>query len=198
NVSRLAAAKFRDRKSPSETIGAGERASTTRKAIRAPRPRTPASLTANPSSGAWIRAYVVAPSPKVASIAPCQSNLPVAAGLRLAGPRHRVIKTTAAAIGRLMKKTQRQEACSTIQPPRTGPSAAVIAVKPDQVPIARPLSLSGNEALISARLPGTSKAAPAPCTLRAAINHEIDGASPHAAEANAKSRTPRMKIFARP
>ena len=45
------------------------------------------------------------------------------------------------AIGRLIKKTQRHDACSTSHPPRTGPMAAVIAVKPDQVPMARPRSL---------------------------------------------------------
>ena len=31
-------------------------------------------------------------------------------------------------------------------PPRTGPITAVIAVKPDQVPMARPRSLSSNDA----------------------------------------------------
>ena len=40
--------------------------------------------------------------------------------------------------------------------------AAVIAVNPDQVPIARPRSSSLNEELINARLPGTSKAPPTP------------------------------------
>ena len=55
----------------------------------------------------------------------------------LSGTRHREIATTAAAIGRLRKKTARQEKCSINQPPRTGPIAVVIAEKPDQVPEGR-------------------------------------------------------------
>ncbi len=61
-----------------------------------------------------------------------------------------------------MKNTQRQEACSINQPPRTGPIAAVMVTKPDHVPIARPRSCSLNEALIMDRLPGTRNAAPNP------------------------------------
>jgi hypothetical protein len=38
----------------------------------------------------------------------------------------------------------------------------VIAEKPDQIPIARPRSVSEKEALMIARLPGTSSAAPIP------------------------------------
>jgi len=47
-------------------------------------------------------------------------------------------------------------------PSELAPSAVVIAEKPDQVPIARPRSASGNETLMSARLRGTSNAAPIP------------------------------------
>ena len=69
---------------------------------------------------------------------------------------------TAKASGRFRKKTQRQVEYSISQPPMTGPMAAVIAENPDHVPIACPLVSSGKEAVISARLPGTSKAAPMP------------------------------------
>ena len=55
-------------------------------------------------------------------------------------------------------------------PPRSGPKAVVIAVKPDQVPIAQPRVASSKQALIIARLPGTSNAAPIPCTQRAKIS----------------------------
>ena len=47
---------------------------------------------------------------------------------------------TIAANGKLMKKTARQEKCSINHPPSTGPIAAVMAVNPDQVPMARPRS----------------------------------------------------------
>ena len=69
-----------------------------------------------------------------------------------------------------MKNTQRQEPCSIRKPPRTGPTAAVIEVKPDHVPIARPRSPWRNDAPMMARLPGTSNAAPIPCSPRARIN----------------------------
>ena len=52
-------------------------------------------------------------------------------------------------------------------PPSTGPSAVVIAVKPDQVPMACPRDFSSNDALMMARLPGMSIAAPMPWTERA-------------------------------
>ena len=61
-----------------------------------------------------------------------------------------------------MKNTQRQEACSISQPPRTGPIAVVIEVKPDHVPMARPRASSLKDALIIERLPGTRNAAPIP------------------------------------
>ena len=51
-----------------------------------------------------------------------------------------VIARTTTASGRLMKKIQRHDVCSMSHPPSTGPSAAVIAVNPDHVPIARPRS----------------------------------------------------------
>ncbi len=55
-------------------------------------------------------------------------------------------------------------------PPRTGPKALVIAVEPDQTPIARPRESSSKEALMIAKLPGTSRAAPIPCRQRARIS----------------------------
>ena len=110
------------------------------------------------------------PRPAVASITPGQSKRwPVSARARLRDSQQRIASTTPAS-GRLMKKTQRHDRCSTSQPPSTGPNAAVIAVKPDQVPMARPRCGRANEALISARLPGTSSAAPTPCSARAAIS----------------------------
>ena len=94
------------------------------------------------------------------------------------------------ASGRFRKKTARQETCSINHPPMTGPIAVVIAVEPDQVPIACPRSSSGNDALMIARLPGTSIAPPMPCTARATISCEMFGASPHQTEASANSTTP--------
>ena len=56
----------------------------------------------------------------------------------------------------------------------------------------------GTRRSISARLPGTSSAAPTPCTARAAISARRSGAAPHAAEASANSATPARNTFRRP
>src|SRR5436305_10199067 len=97
----------------------------------------------------------------VASAAPIQSALLLArlSGLR-PGMRSKEMATTVSAMGTLIKNTQRQEACWTSQPPSTGPIAVVIAVKPDQVPMALLRCAAGKELLMSARLFGTRKAAP--------------------------------------
>ena len=108
------------------------------------------------------------------------------------------MSNTIAANGRLMKKTARHDTCSINHPPRTGPIAAVIAVKPDHVPIARPRSSSRKDALIIARLPGTRRAPPAPCIARAKINSRTLVAKPHHAEAREKIATPTMKMRRRP
>ncbi len=86
---------------------------------------------------------------------------PDAPGRRDSGTRQIEIASTMTAIGRLMKKIQRHDRCSMSQPPSTGPSAAVMAVNPAQVRIARP-RCAGNVALMSERLPGTRNAAPMP------------------------------------
>ena len=64
--------------------------------------------------------------------------------------------------GRLKKNSQRQDACATTQPPATGAIADAIDVAADHVPIAAPRDASGYAAVMSARLPGTSSAAPDP------------------------------------
>src|ERR1700684_3080390 len=97
---------------------------------------------------------------------PSQSTRLVVA-LRLSGIHRTEIAITAAAIGALMRNAQRQEACWISQPPKAGPDADVIAVKPDQVPIAWPRVFSSKHALMIDRLPGTRKAAPIPWALRA-------------------------------
>ena len=97
-----------------------------------------------------------------------------------------------------MKKTARQETVCTSQPPRTGPNAEVMVVKPDHVPIACPRWSSSNEALMMARLPGTRSAPPTPCTARATTSCVTLGASPHHTEASVKSATPAAKMRRRP
>ena len=97
-----------------------------------------------------------------------------------------------------MKKTALHETVSTNHPPSSGPMAAVMALKPDQVPMARPRSSSEKELLMIARLPGTSRAAPIPCRARAAMSCPMLKAKPHQTEALAKTVTPITKIRRRP
>src|SRR5580704_10242659 len=101
NVSRLAPENSLDRKRRKETMGAAERASTRRKQSSAPTPARPnphtkvscPDVAAEPPELAELpepaeplmRAYVIAPRPKVASTAPGQSRLLLAASLRLSG-----------------------------------------------------------------------------------------------------------------
>src|SRR5215470_3556543 len=130
-------------------MGEAVRASTNTKAAREAKPAIKL-----PKTETWLQPrladsrnpYTSAPRPAVAINAPSQSILR-AVWLRLSGMCHREITITAAARGTLMKKTQCHEACSINHPPSTGPSAVVIAVKPDQVPIARPRDSSSKNAL---------------------------------------------------
>src|SRR5216683_8027062 len=127
------------------------------------------------------------PNPSVARVAPHQSRpRRASSSLSLSGTRQNSMNKTTAAMGMLMKKTQRQEAYCTSQPPSTGPRAEVIDVKPDQVPMARPRCSLSKKAPMMARLPGTSSAPPTPCTARAMIRKVMFGANPHAAEASVK------------
>src|SRR5260370_20343965 len=118
------------------------------------------------SSVTGVQTCALPPNPTVATKTPSQSTC-LAVALRLSGIRRSEIAITAAASGILMKNAQRQEACSISQPPRIGPAAVVIAVKPDQVPIAWPRVFSSKHAPIIDKLPGTRKAAPIPWPLRA-------------------------------
>src|SRR5262249_42120996 len=57
---------------------------------------------------------------------------------------------------------------------------------------------SSKDALMIARLPGTSSAPPTPCTALAAISCPTPGARPHQTDAMAKMATPVQKIRRRP
>ena len=87
---------------------------------------------------------------------------------------------TAAATGRLMKKTSRQETALISHPPRNGPIAVATPPSPDQAPMALGRSSWVNEACRIARLPGVSSAAPTPWRARAAIRNPVPGATPQA------------------
>src|ERR1700679_1596069 len=130
--------ELRDWNKVSGSIGAVTLASTNPNATIQIRPTIKLPNTKGflqPSLAYSMNPFTKLPSPTVARSAPHQSTR-ASTALRLSETRQNETIITAAAIGTLMKKTQRQEACSTSQPPRTGPTAVVIAVKPDHIPIA--------------------------------------------------------------
>src|SRR6202034_2999288 len=86
----------------------------------------------------------------------------------------------------------------TNQPPTSGAAPAAIADAPDQTPMAAPRSFSSKEAPISASEHGTSNAAPAPRTARAAISAGTPPANAHATDATANTVTPITKTRRRP
>ncbi len=106
--------------------------------------------------------------------------------------------TTITASGTLRKNAARQLTCWISQPPITGPSAVVIALNPDHVPIARPRSASLKVALMIARLPGTRKPAPIPCRARAIMSTRGEGAKPQKTDAAVKNTTPKRNTRFRP
>src|SRR5436309_9168287 len=97
-----------------------------------------------------------------------------------------------------MKNAARHERWSISQPPNTGPSAAISADAPDHVPMALPRLCSSNDALMIAKLPGTSNAAPTPWIARAAMSWRTLPARPHHTDAVANSATPITNTRRRP
>src|SRR6266851_2473801 len=161
-------------------------------------PPTPANTTSLPPCAHSISAYVTPLKPAVASTAPIQSSLRESASSLLSGTFHKAISTVATASGTFRKKTHRHDPCCTSHPYCTVPIDIVIAVNPNHVQIAAPLLSSENDALIRARLPGTSKAPPTPCRLRARISCRISPAAPHHTEASANTTTPAVKTLRLP
>jgi hypothetical protein len=138
------------------------------------------------------------PSASAANTAPAMSKPPCTEESRDSGTCRTVTASTAAASGRLSRKTQRQPADCTSQPPRIGPTADATPPSPDQAPTARGRSSGANVAWMIASEPGVSSAPPTPCSTLAAISTPILGARPHSAEDSANQTTPTMKTRRRP
>lgn len=104
----------------------------------------------------------------------------------------------AAARGTFTRKTSRQLAACTSQPPRNGPSAPATPPSPDQAPMARERSSGRKEASRMASEPGVSSAPPTPCSALAATRAPMPGASPQRSEATANQPTPKRNTRLRP
>ena len=113
NVTALVAANWRTRKMASGSIGAAAVRSRARKAASAAAP-TPAMARTlgddQPNAGPWMRANVRPARNATAVSAPGVSSFPVTAGSRDSGTCRAPSTTTAAAMGRLMKKIHRHDA----------------------------------------------------------------------------------------
>ncbi len=200
-MSRFAPAKLRLRNRCSGSIGARARASQAMKVARPTSPTAAATSTgadAQPRVGASISANTTPARPSVAAVAPAMSTGPSTTSPRLSGTLAMHSNSSTPPIGTLSRKAQRQEKWSTRKPPTTGPMAAVMPLNADQVPMARPRSASGKPAPSSARLPGTSSAAPMPCSARAAISWPVSCAAAQAADASTNTATPSRNMRLRP
>ena len=123
---------MRDWKSVRGTIGEDDLDSMNPNATREPKPTIKLARAKGflqPRLTDSMKPLTKPPNPRAAKKAPVQSTRPPTE-LRLSGICHAEIIITAAARGRLIKKAARQETCSTSHPPRTGPTAVVIAVGP--------------------------------------------------------------------
>src|ERR1700680_3010702 len=84
-------------------------------------------------------------------------------------------------------------------PPKSTPAAAPPPPIAPQIPSALLRSApSSNLVVMIDSVAGDTRAAPTPCTARAAISTELEPASPHASDAAVKTARPVMKISLRP
>jgi hypothetical protein len=101
-------------------------------------------------------------------------------------------------IGTFTQKIHSQEIPSETAPPITGPPIVASPVTPSRIPIAAPRRSGGNAALTIASASEITRAAPAPCTVRAAISQPTSGATAHAADVATNRPRPPAKMRRRP
>lgn len=196
-ASTLAAVTERIRKTPRGTIGYAARRSTstnTANAATASSPTPSVCGAAQPCSSARITADTSAAVPVVTAIEPGRSSRP-----RVSRRPCPVITQAAAAIriapsGTLTKNTQRQLSSPVRTPPRMPPNAppAAAAAVSTLSAFARAF-WSATPAVTRVSVVGTSTAAPAPWTNRAAISCQPAWAKPQARLASENSSRPARK-----
>src|SRR5215831_8017012 len=174
------------------SIGSVPRCSTAANAAQAAADtQQPPSTTgeAQPSRPAATSAAVSVPRAATASTWPPRST---ARGRGLvAGANRGAASSAPMAIGRFRKNTPRQLHTLTSTPPTMGPLAAPIPAMAPHSPSALDRARgSGYATWSSNNDDGTSTAAPAPWTARAATSTPSDGARPQAADAAPKPTSP--------
>ncbi len=173
-------------------MGSAAPPSTRRKAPSATTAITNATTVApsRPECPAWMTAHAVAARVTAPRTVPARSSWPRPRSVSRWTVRAATTPATST-IGTLRKNTHRQPRPCTSRPPSSGPAGSATLPTPAQIPIALACSpRSGNERLMIASVPGSSSAAPMPCTARATISTLTDGADPHASEAKPKTASP--------
>ena len=90
------------------------------------------------------------------------------------------------------------DTCSTRNPPTIGPTASASAENAAQMPMAAPRSRPLKVAVMIESEPGSSSAAPSPCTNRNPTSSPVLPDSPHISEPNVKTTRPSTKNRLRP
>ena len=150
-----------------------------------------------PALGASMIAHTRATRPVVDSAKPGKSSFG-ADGSSDSGTSQRPASSAATTNGTLTRKIQLQSACSTIQPPATGPIAMPRPDTPAQMPIAFARSRAGNVAVRIESVEGMMNAPPMPIRARLAISVDADPANADSAEPSPKTARPNVKARLRP
>jgi len=144
----------------------------------------------HPHTGPWMVANTVPPTASVASTSPAQS-IERPRGSADSGISSAAATSPISPTGTLIQNTESQWKCSVSGPPMTGPSPSPRPDTPAQIPIAVPRSRSPvNTCRRIDSVPGSTAAAPAPCTTRPVSSQPYDSDSAHIAEPPVKSASP--------
>src|SRR5471030_399789 len=100
--------------------------------------------------------------------------------------------------GTLMKKIQRQDMLSEIQPPRIGPQIGATRVVIDQIARAKPRRAGAKIEISSACEPGIIGPDTAPWRIRKSSKDGRSQATPHRKDAAVKAATEKAKVFTTP
>ena len=199
-IAPLAAENRRLRNSRTSSIGSGVWRS------QATKPATSAAAAAKaptmrgsvqPHSGASMMPHTSALRPAVESTKPGTSSRG-AAGSRDSGTSGRCASRAATTNGMLTRKIQLQSACSTIQPPATGPIAMPSPDTAAQAPIAFARSCAGNVAVRIDSVEGMMNAPPTPISARLAISISAEPAMADSSEPRPKTASPNESALRRP
>lgn len=156
---------------------------------------TSVSAEAQPERFAFTQAYTSSANPVVTVTVPVTSNDRRDALGSKAGSTRTPTTTAAAERGTLKSSTADHPSASLSAPPTSAPAGAPAEPQAPQIAKARFRSRpSGNSRQRLARALGETRAAPTPCTARAATSQPALGARPPASDAVPNTSKPTTKI----